>query len=126
MSISEWDIREGDLSGSASRALVRLHLEGMHAHSPPGSVFALDFTGLTAPGVTVWTIWSDAAIAGMGALKYRGDRAGELKSMRTHPRFLRRGAAPALLEHVIAVSRTRGLERPSQTTGAARSTSFCT
>ena len=40
-------IREDDLSGEATRSLVRLHLEGMRAHSPPGSVFALDHSGLT-------------------------------------------------------------------------------
>jgi putative acetyltransferase len=118
MPISPWDIRVDDLSSSTTRDLVRLHLEGMHAHSPPGSVFALDFTGLTAPEVTVWTVWSDGKIAGMGALKDLGDRAGELKSMRTHPDFLRRGVASALLEHIIAVARTRGMVRLSLETGS--------
>ena len=57
MSTDTWTIREDDLSGSDTRALLRLHLEGMHAQSPPGSVFALDLTGLAAPNVTVWTVW---------------------------------------------------------------------
>ncbi len=118
MSTSQWEIREDDLSSRSTRDLVRLHLEGMHAHSPPGSVFALDFTGLTVPEVTVWTVWSDGEIAGMGALKYLGDRAGELKSMRTHPDFLRRGVASALLEHIIGVARARGMARLSLETGS--------
>jgi putative acetyltransferase len=118
MSSSEWDIRLDDLSSRATRDLVRLHLEAMHAHSPPGSVFALDFTGLVAPDVTVWTVWDDGRIAGMGALKNLGDRAGELKSMRTHPDFLRRGVASALLEHIIDVARSHGMRRLSLETGS--------
>lgn len=118
MSTTPWEIREDDLSGSTTRALVRLHLEGMHAHSPPGSVFALDFAGLTAANVTVWTVWHGDAIAGIGALKDLGDRSGELKSMRTHPDFVRRGVASALLEHIISAARSRGIVRLSLETGS--------
>ena len=117
MPIRPWDIRADDLSGPAARDLLRLHLESMHAHSPRGSVFALDFTGLMAPGVMVWTVRREGKLAGMGALKDLGDRAGELKSMRTHPDFLRRGVASALLEHIISVARTRGMVRLSLETG---------
>ena len=112
------EIREDDLSGEATRALLRLHLQGMHAHSPPGSVFALDLAGLTAAGVTVWSAWLGGTVAGIAALKELGDGSGELKSMRTHPDFLRRGIAAALLEHVIAVARARGLHRLSLETGS--------
>jgi putative acetyltransferase len=118
MAATEWDIREADLSGNLVRDLVRLHLEGMHAHSPPGSVFALDFSGLTAPEMTVWAAWQGDRIAGIGALKDLGDRAGELKSMRTHPEFLRRGVAAALLEHIIGTARVRGMKRLSLETGS--------
>jgi putative acetyltransferase len=118
MSTTPWEIREDDLSGSATRELVRLHLEGMHAHSPPGSVFALDFAGLTAANMTVWTVWHGDAIAGIGALKDLGDRSGELKSMRTHPDFVRRGVASALLEHIIGAARSRGIVRLSLETGS--------
>ncbi len=117
MSVSHWEIRQDDLSGSATRALIRLHLECMHAQSPPGTVFALDLSGLGAPGVTVWTAWSDNRLAGMAALKDLGDQLGELKSMRTHPDFLRRGVGSALLEHIIVVARQRGMVRLSLETG---------
>ena len=117
MSISQWVIREDDLSSSKTRELVRLHLEGMHAHSPPDCVFALDSSGLAAPEVTVWTIWYSDKIAGIGALKDLGDRAGELKSMRTHPDFLRQGVASALLDHIIDAARARGIVRLSLETG---------
>jgi len=66
----------------------------------------------------VWTAWVGEAIAGIAALKDLGDGTGELKSMRTHPAFLRRGVASALLEHVIAVARSRGLRRLSLETGS--------
>lgn len=112
------DIRVDDLSGEATRELLRLHLAGMHANSPPGSVFALDLSGLRAPGVTVWSAWEAARIAGIGALKVLDGGSGELKSMRTHPDYLRRGIAAALLEHIIAEAQRRGLRRLSLETGS--------
>jgi putative acetyltransferase len=118
MPVTEWDIRKEDLAGDKARDLVRLHLEGMHAHSPPGSVFALDFSGLMAPEVTLWAAWRADEIAGIGALKDLGGAAGELKSMRTHSKFLRRGVAAALLEHIIGVARVRGMKRLSLETGS--------
>jgi putative acetyltransferase len=112
-----FDIREDDLSGPATRALLEIHLRGMHASSPPGHVFALDLSGLRTAGVTVWTAWAGEAIAGIGALKATGDGLGEVKSMRTHPDHLRKGVAAALLEHIIAAARARGFARLSLETG---------
>ncbi|MGD0490531.1 MAG: GNAT family N-acetyltransferase [Steroidobacteraceae bacterium] len=117
MPSTAWKIRQEDLSSDLARDLVRLHLVGMHAHSPPGSVFALDFSGLMAPEVTVWAAWQADKIAGIGALKDLGGSTGELKSMRTHPEFLRRGVAAALLEHIIGVARVKGMKRLSLETG---------
>jgi putative acetyltransferase len=111
-------IREDDLSGERTRELLALHLQGMHASSPPGSVFALDLSGLKSPAITVWTAWFGDAIAGIGALRRIDARAGEIKSMRTHPAFLRRGVAAALLEHIIASARAAGLRRLSLETGS--------
>jgi len=111
-------IREDDLSGEQTRNLLRLHLEGMHAHSPAGSVFALDVTGLQVAAVTVWTLRIDQAVAGIAALKDLGDGSGEIKSMRTHPCFLRRGVAAALLDHIINVARARGMRQLSLETGS--------
>ena len=108
-----YDIREDDLTGEATRELLRLHLAGMHASSPPGSVFALDLSGLKTPGVTVWTAWHGDTVAGVGALKEHADGTGEVKSMSTHPDHLRRGTAAALLEHIIAEARARNLWRLS-------------
>lgn len=116
--MSSFMIHEDDLSGEPTRLLLAYHLQQMHVHSPPGSVFALDLSGLQVPGVTVWTAWQDAEIVTVGALKLFDDASGELKSMRTHPNFLRQGAAAAMLDHIVAFAKQRGLKRLSLETGS--------
>lgn len=113
-----FDIRIDDLSGQATRDLLALHLRGMQAYSPPESVHALDLSALSGPDITVWTVWRGEAIVGIGALREHPGGVGELKSMRTHPEHLRQGVAAALLEHLIAEARTRGLNRLSLETGS--------
>src|SRR6202012_1131105 len=110
-------IRQDDLSSPASQALLRLHLAGMHANSPPGHVFALDLSGLKTPDVTVWSAGAGDAVLGIGALRRLDASAGEVKSMRTHPDQLRKGVAAALLEHIILQARAKGLRRLSLETG---------
>jgi len=110
-----------DLSGAATRDLLRLHLQGMHENSPPGTSFALDLAGLLSPDVTVWSGWVGSRIAGIGALKDLGDGCGEVKSMRTHPHFLRQGVAAQLLEHIIHAARSSGMRRLSLETGTGPS-----
>jgi len=99
------------------RALIALHLAGMHAESPPESVFALDLSGLQDPSVTVWTAWRGERVAGVAALKMLDPLSGELKSMRTHPDCLRQGVAGVLLNHIIGEAKRRGLTRLSLETG---------
>lgn len=110
-------IRIDDLTGEATRALVALHLEGMHDNSPPESVFALDLSGLQSPDITFWSVWRGEQIAGIGALKMLTEGSGELKSMRTHPQCLRQGVAGYLLAHIVDEARRRGLPRLSLETG---------
>jgi putative acetyltransferase len=110
-------IREDDLSSPQTLELLAIHLNGMADTSPPGHCFALDVSGLKAPGVTLWSAWDGEAIAGIGALKALGDGGGELKSMRTHPNHLRKGVGAAILEHIIAEARRRGIVRLSLETG---------
>ena len=110
-------IARDDLTSEPTRDLLRLHLQGMQASSPPGHSFALDLSGLQRPDVTVWSAWEGARIAAIGALKALDDGNGEVKSMRTHPDFLRRGAGAAVLETIIAEARARGFARLSLETG---------
>ena len=110
-------ILQDDLSSPAVQDLLRLHLAGMLADSPPGHSFALDLSGLKAPGSTVWTAWDGEALMGIGALRVLDDASGEVKSMRTHLAHLRKGVGAAILEHIIGAARSRGLRRLSLETG---------
>ena len=111
-------IRKDDLSDPRVQQLVALHLEGMHANSPQDSVFALGLSSLQQPDVTVWTAWADERVAAMGALKQVDPQTGEIKSMRTHPDFLRQGIAAQMLEHIIGEASARGYERLCLETGS--------
>ena len=111
-------IRRDDLSHPSVRALLELHLRGMHANSPAGSVFAMDLSGLQAVDVTVWTHWADGHAVGVGALKRLAPDHGEIKSMRTHPDHLRKGVAARLLEHILDEARGMGIGRVSLETGS--------
>lgn len=113
-----FQIRVDDLSDIQTRGLLALHLAGMQANSPPEAVFALDLSGLQTPEVTVWSAWEGEAIASIGALKRLPDGGAEVKSMRTHPDHLRKGAAAALLETIIASARAEGISRLSLETGS--------
>ena len=101
--------------------MIKLHLRAAHENSPPGSVFALDLTGLRDPAVTVWSAWDRNQVIGLAALKQLDTSHAELKSMRTAPTYLRRGVARAMLDHVIAQARARGYRRISLETGTAES-----
>ncbi|WP_369059912.1 GNAT family N-acetyltransferase [Caulobacter sp. 73W] len=111
-------IIEDDLESPGTLELLALHLDGMREHTPAGHVHALDVSRLKAPEITFWTARSGERVAGMAALRMLGDGVGELKSMRTHPDFIRQGVAAALLEHVIATAKARGLTRLSLETGS--------
>ena len=99
-----------DLSGPLTRELVARHLAGMHENSPPESVHAFDVEKLTQPGVTFWSAWIGDAIVCIGALKQLDRDRGELKSMRVADAFLGRGFGRAMLDHLIAEARARGIK----------------
>ncbi len=113
------ELRVDDLAGEAIRALVARHLRGMHESSPPESVHAFDLSGLRHPAVTCWSAWSGPALAGMGALKELGDARGEIKSMRVADEFLGRGVGRAMLAHIVAEARRRGMSGLWLETGSA-------
>ena len=113
-----FSIRIDDLQDERVQDLLRLHLRGMHANSPPGAVFALDLSGLRRPGITAWTAWQGERVAGIGALRDLGGLQGEVKSMRTHPDFLRRGVGALVLETIIGAARAAGMARLSLETGS--------
>lgn len=107
-----------DLTHPDVIALLEFHLRSAFDNSPPGSVFALDLTGLRDPAVTLWSAWDDEDLLGLGALKRLDADHGELKSMRTAPAHLRKGVAAAMLDHLVAEGRARGYRRLSLETGS--------
>lgn len=111
-------IKPGDFEDARVLALLREHLAGMHANSPPGSVYALDLSSLKAPDIAFFTAWDTDSLMGMGALKALDATSGEIKSMRTAVAHLRQGVAAALLEHLIGLARSRGYRRVSLETGS--------
>ena len=113
------DIRVDDLRGSEIIDLLNLHLRSVALHSPPESIHALDLGRLRQPDITFWSAWEGSSLLGCGALKGLDDTHGEIKSMRTAPRYLRRGVAAALLRHIIGESRRRAYRRLSLETGSA-------
>ena len=112
------DIRVDNLQGEAIKALLQLHLDAMHQHSPPESVHALDVEALRHPSITFWTACAHGELLGCGALKRLNSDHGELKSMRTADGHQRKGVARALLQHIESAARAEGMERLSLETGS--------
>ena len=111
-------IERDDLTRPQVHDLLREHLANMHQLSPAESVHALDLSGLRSHDITFWTVWEGAVLLGCGALKELPGREGEIKSMRTPAALRRRGAARAVLAHIIAEARERGYRRLSLETGS--------
>jgi hypothetical protein len=53
--------------------LLAYHLQQMQAQSPPGSVYALDLSGLQRADVTVWSAWRGEALARVRKLIQEAD-----------------------------------------------------
>ena len=114
----EFQVRLDDLSGPEIQALLREHMAGMMSSSPPESVHALPLDALKKPDISFWSVWSNNELCGCGALKALDDKQGEVKSMRTAQRFLRRGVGQAALSQIIRTAQSRGYEHLSLETGS--------
>ncbi|MEP6569565.1 MAG: GNAT family N-acetyltransferase [Acidobacteriota bacterium] len=112
------NIEIDNLSGSEIRELLQEHLQSALLHSPPESVHALNLEGLRKPEITFWTARENNELLGCGALKEFDAQHGEIKSMRTASRHLRKGVAQNLLNHIIEEARRRGYKRLSLETGS--------
>ena len=106
--MSGFTIAPDDLTNRAVLDLLQLHLDEMHAWSPPGTVHALPVERLREDDVTFYAVWAGDQLAAVGALKDLGAGRGELKSMRAAPEFRGKGAGKALLAHLLEEARARG------------------
>jgi putative acetyltransferase len=111
-------IVDGDFSDARVLDLLRIHLTGSRANTAPGSAHALDIAGLQAPDISFWTIWEGETLLGCGALRRLGAEHGEIKSMHTAQAARRTGVGSAMLRHIIATARARGMARLSLETGS--------
>ena len=106
-----------NLKSAEITQLLREHLEGMSAITPPASMHVLNIDALRQPRVTFWSVWEGGELAGCGALKELDAQHAEIKSMRTAAAHRRKGVASALLQHLLEEARRRGYRRLSLETG---------
>ena len=118
MNTSWMEIRLDDLRGPEIADLLQEHLQSMKLHSPPESVHALDLEKLRRPEITFWTAWQDGELLGCCAIRELDAGHGEIKSMRTASRHLRKGVAATLLKHLLDEAQRRGYGRLSLETGS--------
>lgn len=115
-------IVEGGLDDPRVVALLHAHMTRARAETGRGSAHALDVSGLRAPDITFWSAWEgegDAAVlAGVGALRALGPEHGEVKSMHTAEARRGRGVGGALVRHIVAAARARGMTRLWLETGS--------
>ena len=110
-------IKIGDFADKRVKALLEYHLHGMHAASPPGHVFALDWSALQKPQISFYIGWHDEKPVVMGATKDLGGGTGEVKSMRVAEGENGKGYGQAMLLYIIAQARRRCFSQLSLETG---------
>jgi putative acetyltransferase len=110
-------ITEGGLDDAAVQALLATHLAKARAATAEGFAFALDLSGLRAPGIRFFTAREGAVPLGVGALKRLASDHGEVKSMHTAEAARRRGIGGMMLRHLIEAARQAGMRRVSLETG---------
>ena len=110
-------IQLGDFNDLQVQNLLRIHLLGMHETSPIENSFALDLTGLQKPNIQFYTLWQDDVLLACGAIQQLSPTHAELKSMRTHPEHLRKGAASQILQHLLEIAEQSQYQKVSLETG---------
>ncbi len=112
------EIKIDDLRGPEIAALLAEHVQSMYQYSPPESVHALDLEKLRKPEITFWTAWDGKELLGCGALKELDPTHGEIKSMRTATKHLRKGVAMAIMQVILAEAKKRSYKKLSLETGS--------
>ena len=111
-------IKFDDLTNIRTLELIEIHLAGMAENSPAESRHALNIVGLKQANITFYSAWENNDIMGCGALKEITPEHGEVKSMRTAERHLRKGVAREILQHIINEAKKRGYTKLSLETGS--------
>ncbi len=117
----ETSIAQVDTRDPSVRALIQRHVTFSIASTTPENVFALSAEDLAAPGIVLFGLKVNGALAGIAALRPLGDGDCELKSMHVAREFRGRGLGKALLDHMIDEARSRIFQRILLETGSGSS-----
>jgi len=115
--IGSEQIRVDDPRTPDVRALLERHLTFALSTTPPEHSFALDVDRLLDPAITFFSLRADGELLGIGAIKQLDAGHAEIKSMHTAQAARGRGVGRAMLNHLLAVARSRGCARVSLETG---------
>jgi putative acetyltransferase len=110
-------IHQGELDLPDVNQLLALHVEAMHAHSPPEACHVLPGSALAHPTITFFTARDHGKLLGIGALKELSGSEGEIKSMRVAAAELGKGVGSRLLSAITDEARRRGYARLLLETG---------
>jgi putative acetyltransferase len=103
------------------RALLERHLTFCLSETPPEHSFALDVDGLVQPAIAFFSYRDgDGTLLGVGAIKELDQARAEIKSMHTAAEARGRGVGRAMLDHLIAVARSRGYRQILLETGTTQ------
>lgn len=107
-----------DLTDSAVLELLADHINHMSINSPPESRHVLDVSDLKKADITFWSLWNKQNLLGCVALKQLSEDAGEIKSMKVAPNYIRQGVGNKLLDYLTQVAQERGYQRLYLETGS--------
>ena len=111
-------ITAGDLDDPRVRELLDYHVTTARAETGRGSAHAMDHDALRAGDITFWSMWDGDTVVAVGALRQLTVDHGEIKSMHTRRDRRRTGVGSAMLRHIVASARERGMTRLSLETGS--------
>lgn len=107
------------LEDSGVLDLLKQHLIDMYQHSPADSVFALKPEQLSDPNTKFLSARINGKAVGCIALKYIGNKQGEIKSMRVASSARKLGIGQQLLQELLTVAQREQLDSVLLETGSA-------
>ncbi|NCZ73688.1 MAG: GNAT family N-acetyltransferase [Actinobacteria bacterium] len=116
ITVSTEDPRNPDMA-----KILQTHLDFCRAVTPVGFSFALDLSKLVSPDITVFGARIDGELVGVGAIRILDKEHAELKSMHTLANYRGNGVGSAMVDHITAYAKEKGMKRLSLETGAKES-----
>lgn len=110
------EVEQDDLSRPQVRRLLAEHHDEVGGAPPfDDDDLSMDggMDGLRDPDQTVWSVWRDGHLLGLGTLKELPDGNGEIESMRTPAEHRGQGVATFVLRKLLDEARERGYARVS-------------